>query len=248
MLKLLSAVIITVSALSAHTADAAFINILNDQTTAHAQVRYNPGVVSNPGTTLDTFSGSLFPSAVFSGYSLNGDRSATIPIDDDFFDTTSFSSYNEAYISSDFYRFVVNLGTGEPGQYGATGNASAQTDLSLRFQVTGGSSSMDLYAAKEGNSPVQLSLYNETLSVLVENLMPSGWNYQSAYDVTLYDNHIYSLTGSLYADTDLSGDPSSNFGFKFNDALTIASVPAPSALAIMMIALMGLGFKRIRIL
>ncbi len=178
-------------------ANAGLINIIDDYTKAFAQVTYDPGVVSDPGTTLDTFSGPLFPSAVFSGFNLVGDRTAEVTTADGDKETTSYSARNYANISGGFYRFVVSLGTSAGSQYGATGSASAETDLSLRFQVTDGDSLMDLYAAYEGNAPVSLSLFDETLGVSVESLAPTSWGQESAYGVALLDNHIYSLTGSL---------------------------------------------------
>ncbi|MCU7796730.1 MAG: hypothetical protein KZQ75_06335 [Candidatus Thiodiazotropha sp. (ex Myrtea spinifera)] len=245
MSKSLYTLLIIISFGFSQTANASFINILYDHTDAFAQVTYDPGVVSNPGTTLDTFSGALFPSAVFGGYDLSGDRSATIPIPGtEFADTTDYSARNNAGIFFGFYRFVVNLGTSAPSQYGATGSASAETDLNLRFQVTDGNSLMDLFAAYEGNAPVQLILYDETLGVTVENLAPTTFSQDSANGVVLYDNHIYSLTGSLYAFTPLSGDPSSNFGFRFEDGLVLAGVPEPGALTLMLAGLIGLGMFR----
>lgn len=223
-------------------ANAALINIIDDNTTAYAQVTYNPGVVSNPGTTQAEFSGPLFPSAVFNGFNLVGDRTATIPLGGGYFDTTYYSAGNYASISGGYYRFVVILGTSAPSPAGATGNASAETDLNLRFQVTGGNSLMDLYAAYEGNAPVSLALFDETLGVSVETLAPTSWSQDSAFDVKLFDNHIYTLTGSLYAYTPFSGDPSSNFGFRFNDDLVLADVPEPEAITLMLLGLIGLAW------
>ncbi len=224
------------------SANAGLINILEDNTTAYAQVTYDPGTVSDPGTTQTTYSGPMFPSAVFNGFNLSGNRTATIPVGGGYFDTTYYAASNEASIIGGYYRFLVSLGTGASSQFGATGSASAETDLNLRFQVTGGASLMDLYAAYEGNAPVSLSLFDETLGVLVESLAPTSWGQESAYDVALAENHIYSLTGSLYAYTPLSGDPSSNFGFRFNDELVLASVVEPDAITLLLLGLIGLAW------
>ncbi|MEJ2407698.1 MAG: hypothetical protein P8171_26255 [Candidatus Thiodiazotropha sp.] len=243
MSRTLSSTIAVVASLCLFSsANAGLINILEDNTTAYAQVTYDPGVVTDPGTTLMTFSGPLFPSAVFGGFSLSGDRTATLSLGDGYFDATSFSARNYANIFRGYYRFVVSLGTSVGSLHGATGSASAETDLNLRFQVTDGSSLIDLYAAYEGNAPVSLSLFDETLGVSVESLAPTSWSQESAQGVALAENHIYSLTGSLYAYTPLSGDPSSNFGFRFHDDLVLASVVEPDAITLLLLGLIGLAW------
>ncbi|MEJ2461702.1 MAG: hypothetical protein P8098_08755 [Candidatus Thiodiazotropha sp.] len=210
----------------ASPANSAIINIIDDYTSAHAQVTYDPGAVSNPGTTLSTFSGPLFPSALFTGYTLVSERTAIVPIDDAYFYTASYGVVNDAFLSYEYYRFSIVLGNLTSSVPGATGNASAETDLNLRFQVMEGDSSMDLYAAMEGASPVSLTLFDETAGVAITSLAPY-FDHEAAYEVTLFDGHIYSLTGSLYAFTHVSGDPASNFGFKFYDELAVAAVPEP---------------------
>lgn len=242
MSRLLPAAFVIVSVLSLHTANAALINIINDQTSAYAQVTYNPGAVLNPGTTIDSFSGALFPGAVFSGYNLIGDRSATLP-----YDTVSgmaSSSAKDGFVGEGYWFFTSVYGG---AQYEATGYASAAVDLNLSFQVTEGNSSMYMSTSNEGATASSLSLYDETLDILIEGLNQNGsWGYNVAYDVPLYDNHIYSLTGNLYAYTDLRGDPQGYFGFKFNDKLAMSRVPEPSTLTILMLALMGLACKVFR--
>ncbi len=227
----------------ASPANSAVINVLDDQTSAYAQVTFDPGVVSDPGTTLDTFAGPIFPSALFTGYSLSGDRTATIPIDADNFETTSYSAVNYATLSGGYYHFVVTLGPTAASMYGATGSASAETDLDLRFQVTEGDSSMDLYAAFEGGAPVSLSLFDETDGISIATLAPSSWGFESADGVTLLDSHIYSLTGSLYAFTPFTGDPSSNFGFRFADDLAVAAVPEPETISLLLLGLIAMGWS-----
>ncbi|MEJ2464016.1 MAG: PEP-CTERM sorting domain-containing protein [Candidatus Thiodiazotropha sp.] len=222
-------------------ANSAIINILDDYTSAHAQVTYDPGVVSNPGTTLSTFSGPLFPSALFTGYHLVGDRTAIVPIDEVYFDTTAYSAVNYADLSAGFYRFCVILGWGVPGIEGATGNASAETDLNLRFQVMEGDSSMDLYASMEGAAPVSLALFDETVGVTITSLAP--YFDHEEVEVSLLDGHIYSLTGSLYAFTPLAGDPTSYFGFRFNDELAVAAVPEPETISLLLLGLIALGWS-----
>ena len=223
------------------TANAALINITDDHTTANAQVTYDPGVVSNPGTTLASFSGQIFPSATFSGFSLIGDRSAIIPITGEFFDTTSYSAVNHASLFGGFYRFVVTLGTSEPSQFGATGSASAETDLKLSFQVTGGNTIMDMFAAYEGNAPVSLSLYDDTLGTMIELLAPTSFGIESADGVVLLDNHHYTLLGDLFAFTPLSGDPSSNFGFRFHDDLALAPIPEPGSFGLFILGILAIA-------
>lgn len=224
-------------------ANASLINIIDDHTSAYAQVTFDPGAVADPGTTLETFSGPIFPSALFFGYNLDGARSAIIPIDADNFDIASFSAVNYASISGGYYRFLVSLGAVSGSMYGATGSASAETDLKLRFQVAEGDSSIDLFAAYEGNAPVSLSLFDETDGVSIASLAPSSWGYESAEGLTLHDSHVYTLTGSLYAFTPLSGDPSSNFGFRFADKLAISDVPEPGSLSLLLLGLIGMGYS-----
>ncbi len=226
-------------------ANSAIINILDDYTSAHAQVTYDPGVVSNPGTTLSTFSGPLFPSALFTGYTLIGNRSAIVPIDEVYFDTTAYSARNDAGLSNGYYHFSVILGPITYGTYGATGSASAETDLNLRFQVMEGDSSMGLYAAMEGAAPVSLTLFDETSGVTIISLAPY-FDHEGNDDVTLLDGHIYSLTGSLYAFTHLGGDPASNFGFKFYDELAVAAVPEPETISLLLLGLTALGLSNRR--
>jgi hypothetical protein len=60
--------------------------------------------------------------------------------------------------------------------------------------------------------------------------------------VALLDNHIYSVTVALSAYTPLSGDPSSSFGFRFNDRLVLARVPEPKAIALLLLGLIGLAW------
>jgi hypothetical protein len=226
-------------------ANSAIINVIDDCTSAHAQVTYDPGVVSNPGTTLSTFSGPLFPSALFTGYSLVSERTAIVPIDEVYFDAETYGVRNDAFLSHEYYRFSIVLGNLTPSVAGATGNASAETDLNLRFQVMEGNSSMDLYAAMEGASPVSLTLFDETAGITITSLAPY-FDHEAAYEVNLFDGHIYSLTGSLYAFTYVSGDPASNFGFKFYDELTVAAVPEPETISVLLLGLIALGWSNRR--
>jgi hypothetical protein len=232
---------LTLSLCLAPSANASAISIIEDYTSASAQVTFDPGMVSDPGTTLDTFSGALFPSAAFTGYNLVGDRAATVQIDDETFDTTAYSAVNNASIYVGYYQFAVNLGADAFNMYGATGSASGETDLNLKFQVTGGDSAVDLFATFEGGGSVSLALYDETDSVSITSLAPTSYGQESAHGVTLLDNHIYSLTGSLYAVTPFKGDPCSNFGFRFADELTVAKVPEPGAISLLLLGLIGMG-------
>ncbi len=240
--SLFTTLLATFSLCLASPAHSAIINILDDYTSAHAQVTYDPGVVSNPGTTLSTFSGPIFPSALFTGYTLVSERTAIVPIDEVYFDTASYGVVNDAYISHGYYRFSIVLGNLTYYTAGATGNASAETDLNLRFQVMEGDSSMGLYAAMEGASPVSLTLFDETSGVTIISLAPY-FDHEGDDGVTLLDGHIYSLTGSLYAFTPVSGDPSSNFGFKFYDELAVAAVPEPETISLLLLGLIALGWS-----
>ncbi|ABM03363.1 hypothetical protein Ping_1559 [Psychromonas ingrahamii 37] len=250
MSKLLQAAIITASILSAHAANAALINILEDQTNAYAQVTYYPGgskdcdscLVTNPGTTIETFSGPIFPGGVFSGYHLTGDRTAYIS-DGNMIDSTSYSSINYAGRGIlPGYEFTVNAGWMGGLGYGS-GMALAETTMNLKFLVTEGDSSIYLFAEAMGGSAM-LSLYDETSGILVWDFFYRG-SADSA-EIPLYSNHIYDLTGSLDIYTPFSGDPEARFAFEFEDKLTLASVPAPSTVTIIMLGLMGLGFQRVR--
>jgi hypothetical protein len=64
----------------------------NDYTKAYDQVTYDPRVVSDPGTTIDTFSAPLFPSAAFSGFNLVCDWTAKISNGGGNFNLTSCSA------------------------------------------------------------------------------------------------------------------------------------------------------------
>lgn len=244
--KLIPCLIFTLGVFSVNIAHSAMINITEDYTTALAQVTYEPNVrVVNPGTTSVSFAGAVFTDDTFTGYDLVGDRTAKIDFGNNEYDTTSYSARSIAEESAGFYEFFAGAW---PGTYccgNILGEAAAQTNMSLKFDVIGGDASIDLFAERESMFEVGLTLFDETLGVFIEEvILDSGVSGGGEFDVMLYESHSYVLTGYSYAHTPFSGDPANAFGFRFGGNTVISSVPEPSMLAFMLCIMANLGIRR----
>ncbi|ABM03563.1 hypothetical protein Ping_1783 [Psychromonas ingrahamii 37] len=137
---------------------------------------YHPGASSyclfdNPGKTLETFSGPLFPGGVFSGYYLAGDRAANFSYEDerDLYDSTSYKSRNSAEFRRNGYYFTADAWP--LGNHSENGMALAVTSMNLSFLVTEGDSSIDLGLDHISRRSRLLRLYDETSGIAVANLM-----------------------------------------------------------------------------
>ncbi len=230
-MKWLRTALLLILATSALNAQAAVISILRDVTSAHALVRFNPDPVLDPGTTVETFRGPLFPGgAFFGGASMDVIRSADIP-----FDTVGYSASNR--ISDGPWGFQSDISIGPAitvGTFGATGAAEAQTDMDLKFTVSGSDGVLNMAAVREGAVDLYMRLFDQTINALVvETASNFGPNLES---VALIDGHTYVMTGHLYGYTDFSGDPAGVIGFDFENS-TLQTVPAPPVAALLLLGI-----------
>ncbi len=243
MLRLYKLVVLPL-AFYLHGANAAFIDILEDHTSAYAQVTYDaaPDVV-NPGTTMQSFDGALFPGGSFIGYELRGDREVIVDLGEGYQDKEAYSSVNAADIYDDYFRFTSVIGPIDYSGLNVSGNASAQTDIHLKFMVSEGSSFLDYALDNESAFSPFLTLFDETAGVMVADVMQTGFGH-TAGNLMLYAEHTYILNAHSYFYTPLSGDPAGMMFLKFADEIRVSEVPVPRSWGLLLFGLTLLGVAR----